>query len=959
MDKKAYSDKFVARKEALDIYAALLSHSLNSSIFRQFTSSDLQTTTDQSVLWQGFYCILQTLDKQVLLAGGAASTGKGKGREGKGDACAPMVRLVCTHLGDESAHFVHVLKAFSLLLDVGGQDVWGEGEAAYAEVVMHSILDNGALEEVIESGGDFSSWIVPFLASISHFSTTFAPAFSAVLICLLDNLQRIRFDNSIKTKAARAALHIINTLLAADQNNLPRSLPWTHLPEARKKALEIHGDFLATLAFSAKHVHPPRLAKGVSETDQQYQLAIQDYKAWLPLSSLARKVVHSICFQDSTWIAANIHQLANDRKHIADGKVSMPELSASMSPGFWSRIYATIKASPASKPVSVAIVFTALVPLVHLQKLLPLKGWTEASFVPLRTGLKQLEALRVAAIDPLPELLQDVADSGTPRFMQQTGIPEALAEALLSPIESIHLAVIAIVSEAYDCEGRADCIKALLTKHPTEFLTALSNSMKHFNKLADTFPEACDNAMRLARCLTNVMDSLCNPVGGLLREAGWVERGTIKTTLPKVWQLMCDSIAAIFSKTPGWAQHYANEAMTAWMRDALIFADSLVSEVRTFEAALTGSSSGSASPVKQSGIGKQLVSSLGMPLHHMLSWLRINDAELTRGTASVMSKTIERFSKANTAIPNKVVTKIRKLAQGISNEKSSNGLLTPQDIFKLVIVVRKHPMHEIEMSDIRMDTEEKAPVPASKPTKPKVSTETAKNWWEKQKEVTTTVKGYKSDKSSPSSSKPEIIDLDAEPAPKSKPPKASSSKLPPPKQPALVVRPLPRGSTASTKPTIPAKQSKIATISKYNFSHATLRAQMARLSEDDDSDSEQRFTGLKGLAAAQKPIAGPTAIKRADGEKRQVKVMDIVGAHGGSSRILQSISNNSRQAAEKAAQVRVNPDFAPLHKVILQWVCTKSRLKRKMMLILGPGHIFRPRKSCQSSSSTQSSDQLP
>jgi senataxin len=144
----------------------------------------------------------------------------------------------------------------------------------------------------------------------------------------------------------------------------------------------------------------------------------------------------------------------------------------------------------------------------------------------------------------------------------------------------------------------------------------------------------------MVRCLTDVIDVLCQGSRALFRNEAFVSAPRIRRLVPKLWQLLTQSISLVFDRTPKWAPFYTNEVMVDWMRDALIFANHLVDQTRTFESAASGGGSGyfSASngagsstdvmqspATKLSTVGKAMIDSLQMVLRDLMAWLRLTE----------------------------------------------------------------------------------------------------------------------------------------------------------------------------------------------------------------------------------------------------------------------------------------------------------------------------------------------
>lgn len=226
-------------------------------------------------------------------------------------------------------------------------------------------------------------------------------------------------------------------------------------------------------------------------------------------------------------------------------------------------------------------------------------------------------------------------------------VTSATLSLLLSPDTDIHDATQALIQQSFpDVDDRADCFRGLLQSMPEQAMEGLITFLSTFVESASAFPEACSMAKWMVRCLTDVIDVLCRSPRGLLLDDVFVNHQGIRRLVPKVWRMMTQSIALVFSHTMHWSVFYPNDVMVDWIRDALIFARLMVDSTRTFETAAVGgagggggtpnyysiftqsglsSSGGPKSPAKMSTVGKGMVESLNGVLRDLLSWLRLTE----------------------------------------------------------------------------------------------------------------------------------------------------------------------------------------------------------------------------------------------------------------------------------------------------------------------------------------------
>lgn len=221
---------------------------------------------------------------------------------------------------------------------------------------------------------------------------------------------------------------------------------------------------------------------------------------------------------------------------------------------------------------------------------------------------------------------------------------------MLSPVEDYHVAAQTLISQAYDVDVRADCLRELLKAAPESSFDGLHSYISEFSSYALKVAEACSVSKALVRCMTDVLDVLGGSPYGLLKDAVYVKRNmtesfSLKTELPKLWETMTTSVAVIFRRTPKWAVYFDNKVMTEWMRDALMFARDLLEHRRTFEAACLGIPDEDimGSPSKPSSIGRKLVEDLQGVLFELQAWLRLTDTELLYQSLALLKSLFHCF----------------------------------------------------------------------------------------------------------------------------------------------------------------------------------------------------------------------------------------------------------------------------------------------------------------------------
>lgn len=221
---------------------------------------------------------------------------------------------------------------------------------------------------------------------------------------------------------------------------------------------------------------------------------------------------------------------------------------------------------------------------------------------------------------------------------------------MFSPVEALQEAAQGVVALAYDVDGRLDSFRALLEHFAGAAFTGLTDYLPIYTYYATAVPEGCSLSQALARCLTDVIDSLCSSPSGLLLRTSYLKSAgeVLETKIAKWWQLMTEALCVIFAHTPRWARFFENEEMVLWMRDALMFGRDLLAERRTLErGALARSEKEAGAARKLSGVGRRMVDSLQQVLYELTKWLRLTDEELLHQSFALLEALLDCFLGMN------------------------------------------------------------------------------------------------------------------------------------------------------------------------------------------------------------------------------------------------------------------------------------------------------------------------
>lgn len=345
------------------------------------------------------------------------------------------------------------------------------------------------------------------------------------------------------------------------------------------------------------------------------------------------------------------------------------------------------------------------------------------------------------------------------------------------------------------------------------------------------------------------------------------------------------------------------------MRDAVIFLQEMLDDLRTFEAAASGNGlqdSQDPTPRKMSSRGREMVNSLNEPFGKLVSWFRLNDRDLLTQTAEVSLRLIERFTKARIPINPEVVKRLRKLADKAKDPKARKDLLLrPETVLRLIGALAKHPDYAEEFAKTVQEEEAKR----NRLLQSAITVDS-------DDDVDLKVAGSKSTKP--------IIKPGSKPSLPTKligvPSKSKTSN-------SSIAASVSKMSAGQAKPSARYRTAP-STMKNAIYSHAAMKAAQAGSSSDEGDWSDKdpkKPSGLAKLAEAAKKYAAPQPASAAprQGDPRKVKMLDGQDSDG-RSRVVRR-GNRIMTAAEVQAQnqnkarMRYNPDYTDLHRQILQW----------------------------------------
>jgi ATP-dependent RNA/DNA helicase, senataxin len=419
--------------------------------------------------------------------------------------------------------------------------------------------------------------------------------------------------------------------------------------------LDIHADVIVNVAFSPlKNTRPWQSARAAGRRLLGHALGFD------------ASHVEAIIFQISDVVQQQTSSSGDKRKHDLKEPILRTQI--------WKKMYETIGGNDSE---GLTLLISLVARSAHLDTLssdafnpagLPteIRKNIASIIVAVNAGLHSIRAGFLDAITQYTNATSSTAPVVRSLLCRQDMAKHVLA-LLLSPVEELQMASQILLGQAFDVDLRSDCLRAMLKDLPVPTLNGIATAVSTFNDCAPLFPDACNIAKSLVRCMTDVIEVLTNGRDGLLFDGQFVgvsEGDRPQMRLPKLWRLMCGAITIIFRRTPTWSKVNEPDAMIDWMRDALIFARDLVAQRRTFEAAVLLLSQQSettmASPRKPSQIGHNMLNDLQPVLTESIRWLRLTDMELLHQSSNLVQTLMDCFRETGVRPSQDSLAKLEK-----------------------------------------------------------------------------------------------------------------------------------------------------------------------------------------------------------------------------------------------------------------------------------------------------------
>ncbi|TDL22217.1 hypothetical protein BD410DRAFT_898486 [Rickenella mellea] len=800
-------------------------------------------------------------------------------------------RMVLGHLHDNADHFVDVLRCTVYLIKKLGSSTWVGASEDYPKIVFDAIKDNPAfskllaLPEAVSEKPWFLNWFAEYLRTLWE-TPVFGDVLAKIIGFMFDELQHERFEKSRPTVTA-AAFRLLSAVAhkCATEKASGQYAALTHV-------IDVHSEFLVAVAIGREYSKPN----------------------WNHCREAALVLLRQLFNADVDNLASTVANLAN----------ALPPVTSPTIPIFqpvriqlWERAYSTLQANDGQGTELLLTVVSRIWYIDQLNK----QAFT-SSKLPLLTNTTTKETFdstvdnvnhamsvfRSGFLDSLSKYANYTSSTKILEFLQRENIVKYLIASMFSPVEHLHVAAQALVGQAFDVDDRVDCFRALLENLPGASLQGIMEVLESFNEFAPSITEACSVSKSLVRCMTDIIDVMCNRSNGLLLNSRHVLGGLIAledqnipplaTELPKMWKLMTNAIAVIFRRTPLWAPYFDSNSMVEWMRDALIFGRDLLAERRCFESAALGTSNQSfmdKSPRKLSKVGRRMVDGLQNVLLELTRWLRLTDEELLHQSFTLLQSLLDCFRETRIPPNPEAVTKLTKfIDDGRSNgARSVYTRLDSSRLSRLEEALGMFDDQEIEIISRKVRSQPFAtkPEPQKKHTGFSTQPKFVKQPVAGQKSLNRVVEKSDGKTPKPIANAPSVSSGASSKAPSHEDKTRSSIVLP---------------SRVAGAPKYEGGRK----VSASEPSGKDLASSQSSSSDDDDDDDEPGGGGLDSLSKLQR---SPKKSART-AERRQIKIMEPVGQV---SRAVQD-RRRKREDAHRIS-MRLKPDISPLHRTILSW----------------------------------------
>lgn len=885
---------------------------------------------------------------------------------GQGPPIPSLSKLILDHVTDFGEHLPKIYSCLAILLRRMGSSFWsglqdlsddssgliattGEAPAEVLRKVFEHqhFVSHLASEDFIAKCLD---WLLPFIRSVIDSSKHSMGTFHVLHEILNIKLQQSAFETGQRVGAYKIILAIWKdfpslhlSLNPPDGSSLEKSTSQYHIPVvlARTRCQQFSDIFLPSfvdLAYDFRH------------------------KMSLPLQSEAQQIVEQAVTQEASNLALALKELSKLRYQTSkvvgnSSSVDLSHLKVQISKSLWNGIYKISNNFSESNKFLIKVFSLLISSLSHCAHIdhLASKSWLpsgKSSSSILEPSITALNHAVSTIRAPLVDALIDLSGSNygsqlLSTLLGQPAVMKAVVALIFSPNDGLHMSSLALIRQWSDSTSRLDCFRALLSKGQKSAFDGLLSSLQTVNLHVKILPDAMSLARRFVRCMTDVMEIFCSRTDGLFRDPNFV-RCLSASDFVQIWTLMCSSVSTIFSQTPSWAEFWQSSEMTDWMRDALIFAEQLVQEFQTFEAAACEGSSQKVA--ENEALRSQMVDSFMKPMESLTAWLRLNDSDLLDRSTRVLVKMLEKIGKFRRPLNSLLVDKFAKYINRDSSDKQS-VLLTEQQSMQLRSALATHPDLTDRFTVVPEDDEDEIELlePEANATRipavdhaPKSANRTS-SWADVFPHMNSSSRPSAS-KSAESSGLANVHEPALKLSYSHQPSKATSTGKSAPRRnyahdsiignlrkEMKASRPLlqkprsarsgvPTHSLASINPLTSAPQVRRPSVgphfgppTRQNF--IPNKTQMPEVSSDNESEDDTvEESGLAALTKAQKPKTFQS--RKLAEPRRTIKIYNDPALEK-QRKVAQA--RQERQNLIKSQALRMQPDFTNLHRVVLQW----------------------------------------
>ncbi|PWY99732.1 hypothetical protein BCV70DRAFT_161805, partial [Testicularia cyperi] len=625
-------------------------------VAKRFTDPESSTTADWSLL-------------SILL--NAAPT-----------AAVSLMPAVLGHVHDRDPRFSDVLRAYATLLKLRGPLIWveaGDADPEYPTVVLSGILDNPFFTNPLFQSAQtvsnprekalFFGWMRVHLDSLKQQGgSQFSEAVKRLANFLFERMQQGHVPNECRAVAFTEAIDLV--LNHADD-------------VTSRQVVDLYATTIANLALADD---------AAAKTDAATRRAAQQLiiRAFDRDSRSLVRAVEAL----STISMRNNQRWKNRSRAARNSKTSSQAPSPSaiyeeaakesypaieICTVLWGEVYSVVERHTSREGIAILLEALAITtvytsPSLQTHILKPPTDQANASaYESYLNNIRQSVTAVVKAFRTMrsafAERLTDYGELAREDEAQELCTANAHSLLLLNlcPEPDIYRPAQNLLRQAFSSvETRSDCFRILFQINHHLSFRGLADYMQMFVDAANRLIEANDLAKWMVRSFADIVNVLAGSTDGILRPGtSWTlieDRSSLQAVAlkaPAIWRLMCESVAAIFKRTPQWSTLLAREEMVAWFRDVTMFASEMVDALPVFrhvvrraaEAPSTWSSKGrgldgednDATGDLEPAEEEVMVHALAMPLECATSWLRMNDEDILRETQSFVLKALDQF----------------------------------------------------------------------------------------------------------------------------------------------------------------------------------------------------------------------------------------------------------------------------------------------------------------------------